>query len=99
MQAGAEQSPHLLRRHRSPGAEAINSDHARSDPCSGTLSAFGVVRGQPDMALLGGVQRRDLPGQIVIPRPGAELVNAHRHTPPKANRVNLAVSQVGVSYR
>jgi hypothetical protein len=48
------------------------------------------------MALLGGIQRRDLPGQIVIPRPGAELVNAHRHTPPKANRVNLAVSQVGV---
>jgi hypothetical protein len=32
------------------------------------------------MALRGGVQRRDLPGQIVVPRPGAELVNAHRHT-------------------
>ncbi len=31
------------------------------------------------MALLGGIQRRDLPGQIVVPRPGAELVNAHRH--------------------
>jgi hypothetical protein len=31
------------------------------------------------MTLLGGVQRRDLPGQIVIPRPGGELVDAHRH--------------------
>ena len=36
------------------------------------------------MALLGGVQRRDLPGQIVIPGPGGELVDAHRHTHPKA---------------
>ena len=48
------------------------------------------------MALLGGIQRRDLPGQIVVPRPGAELVNAHRHNPLKANRVNPAVSQAGV---
>jgi hypothetical protein len=31
------------------------------------------------MTLLSGIQRRDLPGQIVVPRPGAELVNAHRH--------------------
>ena len=33
------------------------------------------------MALLGGIQRCDLPGQVVIPRPGAELVKAHRHNP------------------
>ena len=46
---------------------------------SRALAAFGVVGGQPDMALLGGIQRRDLPGQIVVPRPGAELVDAHRH--------------------
>jgi hypothetical protein len=39
------------------------------------------------MALRGGIQRRDLPGQIVVPRPGAELVNAHRHTHPKAPTV------------
>ena len=35
------------------------------------------------MTLLGGIQRRHLPGQIVIPRPGHELVNAHRHTTPR----------------
>jgi hypothetical protein len=33
------------------------------------------------MALLGGIQGRDLPDQVVVPRPGAELVNAHRHNP------------------
>jgi hypothetical protein len=33
------------------------------------------------MTLLGGVQRRYLPGQIVVPRSGAELVDAHRHNP------------------
>ena len=32
------------------------------------------------MPFLGRIQRRDLPGQIVIPRPGCELVQAHRHT-------------------
>jgi hypothetical protein len=31
------------------------------------------------MALLGGIQRRHLPRQVVVPRPGAELVNAHGH--------------------
>ena len=81
MHAGAEQRPHLLRGHRFPCVEAVDADQARSDPGSRSLSAFGVVRGQPDMTLLGGIQRRDLPGQIVVPRPGAELVDAHRHTP------------------
>ena len=47
------------------------------------------------MALLGGIQCRDLPGQIVIPRPGAELVDAHRHSHPRQYRVNLAVSRMG----
>jgi hypothetical protein len=31
------------------------------------------------MALLGGVQGGDLPGQIVVPRPGGELVDAQGH--------------------
>ena len=43
------------------------------------------------MTLLGGVQRRDLPGQIVIPRPGGELVDAHRHNPLKPFHVVAAV--------
>ena len=99
MHAGAEESPHLLRRHRIPSAQAIDAGHARADPRPRTLSPFGVVGGQPDMALLGGIQRRDLPSQVVVPRPGAELVDAHRHNPLKANRVNLAVSQAGSTYR
>ena len=80
MHAGAEQSPHLLRRHRIPSIQAVDAGQAGADPRSRTLSPFGVVGGQPDMALLGGIQRRYLPGQVVIPRPGAELVDAHRHT-------------------
>ena len=48
-------------------------------------------------ALLGRIQRRDLPGQIVIPRPGGQLVEAHRHTHPKG--VHAAASgQADPSY-
>ena len=32
------------------------------------------------MTLRCGIQRRHLPRQIVVPRPGRELVNAHRHS-------------------
>ena len=46
------------------------------------------------MALRGGIQRRDLPSQIVVPRPGAELVNAHRHNHPKAPTALPAVSAI-----
>ena len=35
------------------------------------------------MTFLGRIQRRDLPGQVVISGPGCELVEAHRHTHPK----------------
>jgi hypothetical protein len=79
MHAGAEQSPHLVRGDRIPGAQAINAGHPGADPCSRNLTSFGVVGGQPCVALLGGIQRRDLPGEVVVPRPGAELVDAHRH--------------------
>ena len=54
-----------------PAAQAIDAGHARSDPRPRTSTAFGVVGGQSDIAVLGGVQRRDLPGQVVLPRPGA----------------------------
>ena len=80
MHAGAEESPHLLRCDRIPSLDAVDAGQARADPGSRSLPAFGVVRGQPDMTLFGGIQRRYLPGQIVVPRPGAELVNTHRHT-------------------
>ena len=35
------------------------------------------------MAFISGIQCRDLSGQVVVPRPGGELVDAHRHIPPK----------------
>jgi hypothetical protein len=79
MYAGAEERPHLLSGDRIPSVEATDAGHAGADPCSRSLSAFGVVGGQPDVAFFGGIQRRDLPGQVVVPRPGGELVNCHRH--------------------
>ena len=77
---GAEQRPHLLRGHRVAGVEAVDAGHPRTDPHPGLLAPFGVVGGQAGVALLGRIQRRHLPGQIVIPRPGGQLVHAHRHT-------------------
>jgi hypothetical protein len=35
------------------------------------------------VTLLGRVQRRNLPRQVVIARPGRELMQAHSHTHPK----------------
>src|SRR4029453_6369528 len=96
MHAGSEQRLHLLRRHGIPGTEPIDASHARPNPRPRALPPVGVVGRQSNMALLGGIQRRDLPRQVVIPRPGAELVDAHRHNPPKANPVTLAVSAEGV---
>ena len=42
-----------------------------------------IVRRQPSMTFLGRVQGSDLSGQVVIPGPCCELVEAHRHTHPK----------------
>ena len=81
MQPGPEQGPHLLRGHHVAGVEAVDTGHPRADPDPGGFAAFGVVGRQSEMALLGGVQGGDLPGQVVIPRPGGELVDAHRHNP------------------
>jgi hypothetical protein len=80
MHAGAEKRPHLPSGDRIPRGKAINAGHTGADPGARSFSAFGVVGGQPDMTLLGSVQCCDLPGQIVVPRPGAQLVDAHRHT-------------------
>jgi hypothetical protein len=81
MHAGSEEGQHLLRGHRIPSVQAVNADEASPDPGSRAFTAFGVVGSQSNMTLFRGVQRRDLPGQIVIPRPGAELVDAHRPNP------------------
>ena len=83
VQAAAEQGSHLLRGHRVAGGQAVDPVHAGADPHPGRLAALGVVRRQTGMTFLGRIQRSDLPGQIVIPGPGGELVEAHRHTHPK----------------
>ena len=76
--------PASARRSPRPRVQAIDAGQARADPRPRALASFGVVGGQPDVALRGGIQRCDLPGQIVVPRTGGELLNAHRHSPPKA---------------
>ena len=83
VQATAEQRSHLLGGHRVASGQAVDPVHAGTDPHPWPLTPFGVVRRQPDVTFLGRIQRSDLPGQIVIPRPGSELVDAHRHTHPK----------------
>jgi hypothetical protein len=77
---GAEQCPHLVRRYRVAGVEAVDAGHARTDPDPGLFAAIGVVGRQASVALLRRIQRGHLPGQVVIPRPGGQLVHAHRHT-------------------
>ena len=42
MHAGAEESPHLLRRHRIPSVQAVDAGHARSDPRLPELSPRSV---------------------------------------------------------
>ena len=84
MQPAPEQSAHLLRRHRVADVQTVDTLHAGTDPHPGRLAPFGVVRGEPGVSLVGRVQGSDLPGQIVITRPGGELVQAHGHTHPKA---------------
>ena len=77
--SGPEQRQHLLRGHHVPGIEAVDAGHPGTHPDTGDLAALGVVAGQPDVALVGGVQGSDLPGQVVIARPGRQLVDRHRH--------------------
>ena len=91
VQTAAEQRSHLLGGHRVAGGQSVDPVHAGADPHPGRLTPFGVIRRQPGMTFLGRVQRRDLPGQIVIPGPGCELVEAHRHTHPKGVHAARAV--------
>ena len=55
-------------------------------PTPGRLAPLGVVRGEPGASLVGRIHGSDLPGQIVITRPGGELVQAHGHTPERQSR-------------
>ena len=83
MQADAEQRLHLLRGHRIASLQTVDPGQPGADPHTGALTALGVVAGERDVAFLGRIQRRDLPGQIVVPRPRGQLVDAHRHASQK----------------
>ena len=68
-----EQGPHLLGGHRVPGVQAVNASQASANPHSGALATLGVIGGEPNMTLRGGIQRRHLPRQIVVPDPAVSL--------------------------
>jgi hypothetical protein len=57
--------------------QALNATHAGADPHAGRLASLRVVGRQSGVALLGGVHRRHLPGQVLIPVPSGDLVQAH----------------------
>jgi hypothetical protein len=65
MQPTPEQSTHLLRRHRIAHVQTVDTCHAGTDPHPRRLTPLGVVRGEPDVSLVGRVQGSDLPGGTV----------------------------------
>ena len=67
VQAGAEQRLHLLRGHRIAGRQTVDPVHPGTHPPAGGFALGRVVVGQPDMPFVGGIQRRHLPRQIVVP--------------------------------
>ena len=77
--AGAEQEPHLLGGDRVAGVQALDASHPGADPHARGLALLRVVGRQPRVALLGGVHRSHLPGQVLVPVPGGQLVQTH-HT-------------------
>ena len=81
MQTAAEQRSHLLRGHRVADGQSVDPVQAGTDPHPRGLTPFGVIRRQPRMTLLGRIQRRHLPGQIVIPRPAVSLCTLIVTTP------------------
>ncbi|WP_345528295.1 helix-turn-helix domain-containing protein [Nocardioides endophyticus] len=50
-------------------------------PSPGCLALRGVVVRELHPAQLRGVCDRDLPGQLLVPRPGRQLLQGHRHAP------------------
>jgi hypothetical protein len=83
MQAHAEQRLHLLRSHLIPGLHTVDAGQPRADPYTRCLTTLGVVAGEWNAAFFGRIQGRHLPGQVVVPRPSGQLVDAHRHASQK----------------
>jgi hypothetical protein len=77
--AGTEQGPHLFGGHPIAGVQTVQTGHAGADPPARGFALVGVVGRQRRAGVLGRVLTRDLPGQVLIPRPGRDLVQRHRH--------------------
>ena len=63
------------------GLQAVDPNEPGADPAPGRLALRRVVVGQGSGALLRRVERGDLPGQVLVPRPRRELVERHGHIP------------------
>lgn len=93
----SEQEPHLLGGDRVAGVHALDAGHPGADPHAGGLALLRVVRRQPGVALLGGVHRSHLPGQVLVPVPGGQLVQTHhtRLTGPPTPRRTASIDAFG----
>ena len=80
MEPGPEQGTHLYLRHRTPRLH-LQGRQAGTDPPTRHLTLLRVVARQRRVTLLRRILRSNLPGQVVIPRPGSQLVQRRRHTP------------------
>ena len=80
VKTSTEQGPHLLRGDLIPNAQAVDAGHPGTHPAPRGLTLLGVVRRQRGAWSGGAVMRGYLPGQVRVPGPGRELVQAHRHT-------------------
>jgi hypothetical protein len=80
-----EERLHLLGRDDVTSVQTVDPGQPGTDPDTGRLTLCGVVACQACVAALGRIQRRDLPGQVVVPRPCRQLMDRHRHTRPKSS--------------
>jgi hypothetical protein len=83
---GAEQVAHLLLGDHVAGAQPFEPGHAAANPHARRFTLRAVVRRQARVAALRHILGRDLPGQVVVPAPGGQLVDGHRHTYRKRGR-------------
>ena len=72
--ARPEQLLHLLCGHHIAGLKPVDTGQSRTDPATRRLALRRVVARQRSPALLGRIEGGDLPRQILIPRPGRQLV-------------------------
>ena len=73
VQADAEQRMHLLSGDRIAHGHAVDAAHPSTNPMAGGFALGRVVIGQRDLTFVGGIQRRHLPGQVVVPGPAVSL--------------------------